>query len=217
MISGWVRVDRAILVAIRTLCFRRRWDGWMTGYDRQIRDSMAGIERCQAMSLTFQPMDEVSARAILTWRYEVPYDLYNLEPRDAEAAVQFFLDPQNGYQSITDEQGELVAYCCFGLDAQVPGGDYDMPALDIGLGVRPDLTGQGRGLGYVRATLGVAQRTIVPDTFRVTVAEFNERAQKVWRRAGFRPVQRFVRPQDGRPFVILLRKATVNAPQPGDS
>ena len=118
---------------------------------------------------------------------------------------------------ITDEQGELVAYCCFGLDARVPGGDYDTPALDIGLGVRPDLTGQGRGLGYLLAVLGVAQRTVSPGTFRVTVAEFNKRAQKVWRRAGFRPVQRFVRQQDGRPFVILLRKATVNARQQGDS
>ena len=114
---------------------------------------------------------------------------------------------------ITDEQVELVAYCCFGLDARVPGGDYDAPALDIGLGLRPDLTGQGKGLGYVQAVLGVVQHTVATDTFRVTVAEFNERAQKVWRRAGFRPVQRFVRPQDGRPFVVLLRKAAVNAQQ----
>lgn len=168
------------------------------------------------MSLNFHPMDEAGARAILSWRYEAPYDLYNLDPGDAEAAVQFFLDPQNGYQSITDEQGDLVAYCCFGLDAQVPGGGYDTPALDIGLGVRPDLTGQGRGLGYVRTVLGVAQRTKAPDTLRVTVAEFNKRAQKVWRQAGFRPVQRFVRQQDGRPFVVLLRKATGNAEQGDD-
>lgn len=163
------------------------------------------------MYLTFRPMDEASARAILTWRYEAPYDLYNLEPGDVEEAVQFFLDPQNGYQSMADEQGELVAYCCFGLDARVSGGDYDAPALDIGLGVRPDRTGQGRGLEYVRAVLGLAQRTVAPDTLRVTVAEFNKRAQKVWWQAGFRPVQRFVRSQDGRPFVVLLRKDEVTA------
>jgi ribosomal-protein-alanine N-acetyltransferase len=168
------------------------------------------------MSLTFQPMDEASARAILTWRYEAPYDLYNLEPGDAEASVQFFLDSRNGYQSIADEQGDLVAYCCFGLDARVPGGDYNTPAFDIGLGVRPDLTGQGRGLGYVRAVLGVVQRTVAPETLRVTVAEFNKRAQKVWRQAGFRPVQRFVRQQDGRPFVVLQRKAMVNTEQGDD-
>jgi ribosomal-protein-alanine N-acetyltransferase len=163
------------------------------------------------VSLTFQSMDEASARAILTWRYEALYDLYDLEPGDVEGSVQFFLDPQNGYQSITDEQGELVAYCCFSLDARVSGGDYGTPALDIGLGVWPDLTGQGRGLGYVRAVLEFAQRTVAPDTLRVTVAEFNRRTQKIWWQAGFRPVQRFVRQQDGRPFVVLLRKAKANA------
>lgn len=163
------------------------------------------------MPLTFLPMDEVSVRAILTWRYEAPYDLYSLDSGDAGASVQFFLDPQNGYQAIVDEQGDLVAYCCFGLDARVPGGDYGTPALDIGLGVRPDLTGQGSGLRYVSAVLGCAQRTFAADAFRVTVAEFNERARKVWQKAGFRPVQIFVRQQDGRPFVILMRNVTVNA------
>jgi RimJ/RimL family protein N-acetyltransferase len=166
--------------------------------------------------MIFQRMDEASARAILTWRYEAPYDLYNLDSGDTEASVRFFLDPQNGYQSMVDGEGDLVAYCCFGLDARVPGGDYGAAALDIGLGVRPDLTGQGRGLGYVKAVLDFAQHTFSPGALRVTVAEFNERARKVWQRAGFRPVQRFVRPQDGRPFVILMRRTTVNA-QRGDS
>jgi GNAT superfamily N-acetyltransferase len=165
------------------------------------------------MPLTFEPMDEASARAILTWCYEPPYDLYNLEPGDVEASVRFFLDAGNGYWAMVDERGDLAAYCCFGLDARVPGGDYGMLALDIGLGVRPDLTGQGNGHLYVSEVLGFAQRTFAQESLRVTVAEFNERARRVWHKAGFSPVQRFERQQDGRPFVILVRKATNDAQQ----
>lgn len=168
------------------------------------------------MSLTFKPMDEAIARAILTWHYEAPYDLYNLDQGDPEASVRFFLDAQNGYWAIVDELGDLAAYCCFGLDARVPGGDYGMPALDIGLGVRPDLTGQGNGHLFVSAVLGFAQHTSAQESLRVTVAQFNERARRVWQQAGFFPVQRFERQQDGRLFVILVRQATMDA-QHGDS
>jgi ribosomal-protein-alanine N-acetyltransferase len=158
------------------------------------------------LSLTFQLMDEASARAVPEWRYDAPYDIYNINPDDVEKEMQLFLDPQNAYHTITDEHGDLVAYCCFGPDGQVPGGDYRAAALDIGLGVRPDLTGQGRGLTYVNAVLDFARRTFPPTAFRVTVAEFNKRALRVWKKAGFRPVQIFQRREDSLPFVILTRE-----------
>ncbi len=152
---------------------------------------------------TFQPMDEASARAVSEWRYDAPYDIYNIDPDNIENEMQLFLDPQNAYHIIADEHGNLVAYCCFGPDGQVPGGDYSAAALDIGLGVRPDLTGLGRGLSYVNAVLDFARRTFPPTAFRVTVAEFNKRARRVWEKAGFRPVQTFQRNGDSMPFVIL--------------
>jgi len=161
------------------------------------------------MPFTFQPMDEASARAILAWRYDAPYTLYNADPGNIEEDVQVFLNPQNAYYSITHEHGDLVAYCCFGAEARVPGGDYGADALDVGMGVRPDLTGQGRGLTYITAVLGFARRTFAPRGFRVTVAEFNERALRVWERAGFRPVQTFRRAQDGRAFVVLSRGSEI--------
>lgn len=154
----------------------------------------------------FYPMDEPYARAILEWQYEAPYDVYNLDPGD-EAAVQAFLDPEYGYYAVVDERGDLVAFCCFGADAQVPGGLYDAPALDVGLGVRPDLTGRGRGHAYVDAVLDFARRTYAPPAFRVTIAAFNQRALRVWEQAGFRPDQAFHRSGDGTPFVVLVRKA----------
>jgi [ribosomal protein S18]-alanine N-acetyltransferase len=159
------------------------------------------------MSFTFCLIDEASARAFLTWRYEPPYDLYNGNPEGIELELPFFMDPQNGYFCIFEEDNELVAFCCFGQDAQVPGGDYSAPALDLGLGMRPDLTGQGRGLAFVEAVLDFARQTFAPAIFRVTIAEFNRRAQRVWEKAGFRPAQTFQRHHDDLNFVVMIRSA----------
>ena len=157
----------------------------------------------------FHPMDETAARAIATWRYEAPYDVYSLDGENADQVVGCFLDPANAYYTIVDSGDFLAAYCCFGPDARVPGGDYDKPALDVGLGVPPDLTGQGLGQAFVHAVLRFAQQEFAPTEFRVTVAEFNERALRVWKAVGFQPVQRFERAPggvpDGMAFIVLTK------------
>jgi [ribosomal protein S18]-alanine N-acetyltransferase len=160
-----------------------------------------------SLILTFEPMDRESAVTVLHWHYDAPYDLYNLDAYDAEETLADLLDPQNAYHALRDEQGELVAFCCFGADAQVPGGGYSAAALDVGLGVRPDLTGQGQGLDYVLAVLGFAAVKFNTAAFRVTVALFNQRARRVWEKAGFVEVQRFRRESDGRTFVVMMRPA----------
>jgi ribosomal-protein-alanine N-acetyltransferase len=159
------------------------------------------------MPFTFRPMDEASAGAILCWRYDPPYDVYNLDPDPEGSELGLLLDPANHYYAVDGEGGDLEAYCCFGLDARVPGGDYDAAALDIGLGVRPDLTGQGQGPVYARAVSEFARSTFKPVAFRVTVARFNRRARRVWEKAGFRPGQAFEREPDGLRFVVLTRDA----------
>ncbi|MBN1994883.1 MAG: hypothetical protein JW953_19460 [Anaerolineae bacterium] len=50
-----------------------------------------------------------------------------------------------------------------------------------------------------------AFRTYAPPMFRVTVAEFNQRALRVWKKAGFQEVQTFQREGDGLSFVGLVR------------
>jgi ribosomal-protein-alanine N-acetyltransferase len=158
------------------------------------------------VAFTFLSMDETSARAVLAWRYDGPYKQYNTDPDEMEATVRVLLDPQNAYYRIEDEGGKLAAYCCFGPDARVPGGNYSGQALDLGLGVRPDLTGQGRGLAYVEAVLDFARRTFGPTEFRVVVAAWNKRALRVWQKAGFVPAQTFARSRDGMAFVILRKQ-----------
>ncbi|MEA5604192.1 hypothetical protein [Nostoc sp. UHCC 0252] len=71
----------------------------------------------------FHQINENNARAIASWRYEPPYDLYNYLEEETNL-LQHILHPQNNFYSIVDENSELVAYCSFGQDGQVTGGNY---------------------------------------------------------------------------------------------
>ena len=157
------------------------------------------------MSFSFRPLDENSALTILQWKYDPPYDIYNLASDDPENMLRYLLDPQNAFYGMYRPQGHLEAFCSFGTDAQVPGGDYSTPAVDIGLGVCPDLTGQGHGSDYVNAVIQFASSTYRPDMLRVTIAAFNRRALRVWEKAGFQMVQNFRGGWENMDFVILTK------------
>ncbi|MGO8947082.1 MAG: GNAT family N-acetyltransferase [Ktedonobacterales bacterium] len=156
------------------------------------------------MQFSFHPMDRISAAAIVTWHYEPPYDFYDCGS-DGEDETTAMIDPTNQFVAIRERKLGLVAFCSFGLDGQVPGGDYSAEALDLGLGIRPDLTGHGWGSTFVAAVIAQAETTHTPKRLRVTIAEFNQRARLVWERAGFHFVQRFLAEVNETPFIILIR------------
>jgi [ribosomal protein S18]-alanine N-acetyltransferase len=156
------------------------------------------------MSFTFRPLDEISAQTVINWKYEPPYEIYNLASPELESTLQYLLDPQNAFYGIYGQNGDLEAFCSYGPDGQVNGGDYSTPALDIGMGVRPNLTGQGRGFQYVNAVIDFANRTYSPERLRVTIAAFNSRAMRVWEKAGFQVVQKFRGGWTNMEFVIMM-------------
>lgn len=154
------------------------------------------------LKLTFARMDRASAQEIARWRYPPPYDLYNLS--DDEETIAYALDPGNNLYAMRDGSAQLVGFCSFGVDGQVPGGDYSQEAMDIGMGICPDLTGQGHGVAYARQVLAYARQIYAPVRFRVTIAAFNQRAQRVWAYCGFDPVQRFLNLNSNREFVVMV-------------
>ena len=160
----------------------------------------------ESMDSSFRPITMADAQILIGWQYAEPYRLYNFASDGPAEALQFFADPANAYHAAIDAGGELVAYRCFGADAQVRGGNYPDDALDTGGGMRPDLTGQGLGLPMLQAGLALGRQLYAPRAFRVTVAAFNQRALAVVGRAGFQPAQRFTRAVDGREFVVLVRE-----------
>ena len=162
-------------------------------------------------SYLFRPMNEEDAREIAGWRYEAPYDFYEMTNDPDDLAGLLDSERRQDYYAILSEDGEdLVGFFCFGVEAQVPGGDYaDDGAVDVGLGLRPDLTGRGLGLESFLAGLEFARRRLAPESFRLSVATFNERAIRVYERAGFWRAGVFKRQSNGeeRPFLLMTREA----------
>lgn len=158
------------------------------------------------LQLSYRPADKASAREFLQWHYEPPYDMYNCPTADLEEALQYNIDPKNNVYAMFDQNDELVAYCSYGEDAQVPGGDYSEEALDIGLMVRPELTGRGLGAAFAREVIRNGIERYTPKKLRVTIAAFNKRAIRTWEKNGFQQTQTFKRKsKDGMEFVVMTK------------
>ena len=155
-------------------------------------------------ALTFTPITADQIREYVSWKYEPPYDIYDEDPANAGEIVAYYLDPRYQAHGITDRSGRLIGICSLGPDGRVPGGRYLHNALDIGLAIRPDLTGKGMGFSHIQAVIAFALKEFNPPALRVTIAEFNHRAQRVWQRAGFVQVERFGRFTDGMLFLVYI-------------
>lgn len=161
------------------------------------------------INLTIQPINETAVRQFLHWKYESPYNIYDMSQKDepdVPRALAYFLNPAYEFYLLYDETNDLVGFFSFGSDAQVPGGDYAPDAVDIGLAVRPDHTGRGLGIHFAKTAVSHAIATHHPPQLRVTIAEFNVRAQKVWQRLGFAKIDRFEATGGRRPFIIMVKE-----------
>lgn len=133
-------------------------------------------------TLQIIPMSQEYACRIAEWNYEGIYSFYNHHSSNIEE----FMD--GTHFAGVDETGGLIGYFCFGSDARIPTLEeqvYQDGFLDIGMGLRPDLCGKGLGLPFMEAGLAYAGGRYRTASFRLSVAAFNERAVKVYRRAGF--------------------------------
>ena len=154
-------------------------------------------------SLRVAPLTREHADDLVTWRYQPPYDVYDL----VRATPEELLDPAAGFHALLAGE-ELVGFRSYGADGQVPGWDYDDAALDTGGGLRPSLTGQGLGCAAIAAGLAHGRVAYAPDAFRVTVAAFNTRALRTVESLGFARVGSFAARTDGSEFHVLVRPET---------
>lgn len=156
------------------------------------------------MTFHFCPLETQHALEILNWQYSAPYDIYNFQEENHTTDLNYLIDPCHHFFAILNLQTKLEGYCSFGKDGQVSGGCYTAPALDIGMGMRPDLTGKGYGKVYAQAIAQYGAQHYQANRLRVTIAAFNQRAQRVWQQLGFRLVETFKKSNSQEQFVVLL-------------
>ena len=128
------------------------------------------------MKLTIRPASEATFADLETWRYEPPYDFY-------DGDVDPVLNPERFFEAL-DPDGALVGFYYF---------EEKGDALEIGLGLRPELVGRGLGLEFFRLGVDFGRQRFRPAKVILAVAAFNERAVKVYERAGFVETGRHVR------------------------
>lgn len=148
------------------------------------------------MNLSFQAMKQEQAEDIANnWQYDGEYAFYNMDA-DLED-LQEFLDPEqrkDAYYAVT-EVGEVIGFYNFTQTAE--------NTIDIGLGMKPDLTGNGNGFEFLEAGLGFAESVYDAKIITLSVAAFNVRAIKVYKQAGFKEVERFEQATNGAIFEFV--------------
>lgn len=129
--------------------------------------------------LRVRPLTIEDGMDIAMWRYPGPWMVY-----DALEAPQ----ADEGYWAVCDSAGRLVGFCCLGAAARPAGLEAAPGKLDVAIGMKPELTGQGLGTELGRAAVEYALGVSDGRRLRCAVREWNERGLEAARAAGFEPV-----------------------------
>lgn len=131
------------------------------------------------MTYELRPLTAEQGEAMATWSYPGPWAIYD---------VTTPIDPQEGFWAVVDDIGDIAGYACFGVEARVPGLEERPGVLDVGVGMRPDLTGQGRGREFAGAVLDHARDATgatSTTSLRAVVQDWNERSRRLLAGLGF--------------------------------
>lgn len=155
--------------------------------------------------LMLTPMRQRHMYEIRNWRYEAEYAFYNL-PAAPEPPARPDEFMRGCCLAALDLDGRVAGHFHFGADARIPteeGYEYAPSHMDIGLGLRPDLCGQGWGREFVQLGMDYARAQLEVERFRLSVAAFNQRAIRTYQRCGFREAARVTNAYFKNQFIIM--------------
>ena len=93
--------------------------------------------------------------------------------------------PDEGYWAVADSRDSLLGFCCLGEPARAAGEAGHPAVLDIAIGIRSNLSGQGWGAELGRAAVAYARSVALDRRLRTTVPEWNAVGLHVAEQSGF--------------------------------
>jgi [ribosomal protein S18]-alanine N-acetyltransferase len=153
------------------------------------------------MRFAIRPLTDADVDVVATWRYPPPYDVYDVgtEPEEL-ASMRAGAAGAGQYFAVDDaETQELAGF----LDLKPSEGE-----VELGFGMRPDLTGRGLGVSFVEAVMAFSRERWQPTIFTLDVFPWNERAIRAYEKAGFVREEVYVRRFEGgveRTFLRMSR------------
>lgn len=167
-----------------------------------------------AQGYVVRPFTPKEAEAAARWRYEDDLTIYNGEPSD----VALFLERPTdgtGYYVIAAGDGEMIGFCCFGVEAMVAGQRPPRGRMvDVGISIRPDRLSGGLGTEALPVVLDFAVASLGATVFRAAIATFNERSMRLFRRHGFR-TERILPSRGDIRFVEVVKRVGTDGGEAG--
>lgn len=146
------------------------------------------------MDFNFSKMSQEQAERVSKWHYEGEYSFYDFE--NDEEDLEELLSPHGDNYYMVEKGNEEVGFFCF---------ETKNDSVEIGLGMKPELTGRGMGLNFFKAGLNFAISKYNPQEITLSVATFNKRAIKVYEKAGFVSANTFMQQDDDGSQVEFLK------------
>jgi ribosomal-protein-alanine N-acetyltransferase len=140
------------------------------------------------VAMAIGPLQPEHASEICGWTYAAPYDLYNWPTWEAmqKDGIEFgdpvLRDAQ--YAAVLGENRQLIGFAQFFPLAGV---------TRLGLGLRPDLCGQGLGVQLACLVAMEARRRSPDNEIDLEVLTWNKRAIRAYEKAGFRITDTYAR------------------------
>jgi [ribosomal protein S18]-alanine N-acetyltransferase len=161
------------------------------------------IRGLEGISVTyrFEKMTQQQAEEIAyNWHYDGEYSFYDMEADKEDLAE--FLNPELRGDSVftVNKCEEIVGYFSVNQTAAA--------TCDIGLGMRPDLTGNSMGLDFLKAGMDFVKSRFKPEIITLSVAMFNQRAIKVYRKMGFKELDTFMQDTNGDTYEFIRMEYT---------
>lgn len=154
-------------------------------YVHQTDDIATQNRRIKNLAKNFRKMDyfyimplpqDLALEIANQWRYQAPLDVYTISADPKTYAEIISPEARGDRFFAVIRNAALMGYFCM---------DQDGETVDIRLGLKPSLTGQGNGRAFYQTIEDYIVEHVQPASIKLTVASSHQVAQKLFHALGF--------------------------------